>query len=131
MSKFTKTNFILIFFIVVIAFVYPVFNEKVFYSHKTQEALSIAKIIVKKQEEKYLQHNNYMELKKGDISTLINKFDIQKQDIQYYDYSIYTTTNSYTIFVEPKVKYLKNREISPKIYKVYKKLNQPLKSEWI
>jgi hypothetical protein len=129
-SKFTKTNILLALFIAIIAFIYPVFIEKFYYSNKSAEAISIAKIIEKVQNLNYINKNKYITIKKGDKVKLIEKFSIKANDIKFYDYSIFTTHNSFTIFAEPKISYLKSRDIAPKIY-IYKKvLNKPASSKW-
>lgn len=129
-SKTTKINFLLTFIFVVLAIVYPYFIEKFFYSSKSIEASSIAKIIEKKQKMYYLKHNKYMSLKKGDIKSLIQNFDLSVNDIRYYDYSIITNFNSFTLYAQPKIGYLKQRDISPKTYQFFKKLNKPATSLW-
>ena len=130
MSKFAKTNLLISVFFVFIAFMYPFFIEKVFYSNKAQEAKSIAKIIESVQNLNYINKNKYIHISKGDINMLIVKLNISKYDVKYYDYSIFTTFNTYTLYAEPKIKYLKDRDISPKVYVYYKKLNQKPIIKW-
>lgn len=125
-SKFTQLNILIIILIIIIAFVYPIFIEKVFYSGKANEAISISKIVENIQNVNYINHNQYIAIKKGDIDKFNEEFSIAKKDIKYYNYSIFTTPNSYTLYAEPKIMYLKNRDISPKIFTYYKKLNNKL-----
>ncbi|MEA2018213.1 MAG: hypothetical protein U9N59_07175 [Campylobacterota bacterium] len=115
-SKLVQTNIMLSIFFTVVAFGYPVFNEAVFYKNKKNEATSVCGLIAKVQEDNYQNKNSYIPLKKGDISTLVSKFNIKKTDLEFYDYSIVTYFNKYEIVAEPKVKYLKSREIAPLIY---------------
>ena len=129
-SKLTKINFLLAFIFVLFAFLYPYFIEKVFYSSKSIEASSIAKIVEKKQKMYYLKNNKYISLKKGDINSLVKKFDLSFNDIKYYDYSIATSFDSFTLYAQPKISYLKQRDISAKTYQFFKKLNQPATSVW-
>ena len=124
------TNIILAIILIVFAYIYPIFNEKVFYSNKSQEATSISEQIAKLQNINYALSNQYISVDKDDKKSLVTKFNINENDIQYYDYSIYTTFNSYTLYAEPKIKYLRSREISPKIYVYSKKLNQEAKIAW-
>ena len=130
LTKFAKTNLIISIVFVIIAFIYPVFIEKVFYSNKSQEAISITKIIENVQNLNYINKNKYINIKKGDINALAKEFNINKKDIEFYNYSIFTTFNTYTLYAEPKIKYLKDREISPKMYVYYKKLNQKPIIKW-
>jgi len=129
-SKFAKTNFGLTIMVIVVAFVYPVFIQKVFYSNKSKEALSIASIVEKVQNLKYINSNKYIAINKGDTKELAKEFSIQHSDIQFYNYSIFTTFNSYTLYAEPKISYLKSRDISPKIYIYHKTLNKPPIIKW-
>ena len=130
LSKFTKTNILLSFLIIIAAFIYPAFIEKIFYSNKSQEAISIVKMIQKAQNLNYVNSNRYIAIEKGDTKNLTSKFGIQKTDLKFYNYSIYTTFNSFTVYAEPKIKYLKSRDISPKIYVYHKTLNQPPVIKW-
>ena len=130
LKKLTIINIIIALFLIAFAFVYPVFNEKIFYSNKSQEAKSITEQIAKLQNINYASSNQYISITKHDEKSLVLKFNINQNDIQYYDYSIYTTFNSYTLYAEPKIKYLRTREISPKIYVYSKKLNQEAKIKW-
>jgi len=41
---------------------------------------------------------------------------IGKDDLNYYDYTVTTNINSFTIIAEPKSKFLQSREIFPQIY---------------
>jgi hypothetical protein len=109
---------------ILIAIIYPIVVEKIFYSSKTKEATSIAKIIEKQQSMYYVNNKKYIEIKKGDIQSLIKQFNLKKSDIRFYDYSIFTTPNSYTLYIEPKIKYLKQRDISPKTFILKKTLNK-------
>jgi hypothetical protein len=129
-SKFTKTNFTLAFIAIIVAFVYPIFIQKVFYSNKSKEAISIASTVEKIQNLNYINLNKYISIEKGDTKELSKKFNINLSDIQFYDYSIFSTFNSYTLYAEPKITYLKSRDISPKIYVYHKKLNQPPIIKW-
>ena len=129
-SKFAKTNILISFIIIIISIIYPYFIEKVFYSNKSAEAVSIAKIIQKVQNINFVNSNKYIFIEKGNIDDLTSKFSLNKSDIKYYDYSIFTTYNSYTIYAEPKIKYLKSRDISPKIYLYKKQLNKPAVIKW-
>jgi hypothetical protein len=130
LTKFAKTNLIIAGLFIIIAFIYPFFIEKIFYSNKAQEARSIAKIIENVQNLNYINKNKYIHISKGDKQILIDKFNINNNDLKYYDYSVFTTFNTYTLYAEPKIKYLKNRDISPKIYVYYKKLNQKPIIKW-
>ena len=130
LTKFAKTNILIAILFIFIAFLYPFFIEKVFYSNKAQEAKSIAKIIENVQNLNYINKNKYININKNDINSLVKQFNISKNDIQYYDYSIFTTFNTYTLYAEPKIEYLKDRDISPKIYIYYKKLNQKPIIKW-
>lgn len=103
-------------FFIVVAFVYPAFNEFVFYKNKKNEAVSIVKLIAKAEEDNYQNKNSYIPVKKGDTTTLSTKFNISKKDLSFYDYSVVTYLNRYEIVAEPKVEYLKSREIAPEIY---------------
>jgi hypothetical protein len=129
-TKFAKTNFLLAIIVVAMAFIYPFFIKKVFYANKSAEAISIAKIVQKVQNIYYVNHNKYISIDKGDIKTLTKLFNIQKSDIEFYNYSIFTTVNSYILYAEPKIKYLKSRQIAPKIYSFYKKINQTPIIKW-
>jgi hypothetical protein len=129
-TKFAKTNILFAIAIVVIAFVYPFFIKKVFYANKSAEAVSIAKIIQKIQNLNYVNHSKYISIDKGDTKKLVKSFNIQKDDIEFYNYSIFTTINSYILYAEPKIKYLKSREIAPRIYSFYKKTNQTPITKW-
>jgi Tfp pilus assembly protein PilE len=122
-SKLVQTNIILSIFFIVAAFAYPLLNKSVFYKGKQSEAISVCKKIAEKEEENYANKNNYIPLKKGDLSELSSKFDFDKKQIKFYDYSVITHFNKYKIIAEPKVKYLKSREIPPKIYSYSKGLN--------
>jgi hypothetical protein len=130
LSKFAKTNFILAFIIVIVAFVYPIFIQKVFYSNKSKEAISIASTVEKVQNLNYINLKKYISIKKGDVEELSKKFNIKQSDIKFYDYSIFTTFNSYTLYAEPKIQYLKSRDIAPKIYVYHKQLNHPPIIKW-
>jgi len=129
-TKFAKINIIIAFIFIVLSFIYPVFIEKIFYSNKSAEAKSIAKIIEKIQNISYINKNKYISIKKGDINTLIKEFSIKRNDIKFYNYSIFTTFDSYVLYAEPKIKYLKSRDISPKIYVYHKVVNQQAKIKW-
>jgi len=129
-SKFAKVNIMIAIFLVIIAFVYPLFINKVYYSNKSAEAISIAKIIEEVQNLNYINNNKYIAIKKGDIKNLIKNFSIKKSDIEYYDYSIFVTYNSYTLYAEPKIEYLKNRDISPRIYIYNKVVNKQAIIKW-
>jgi len=129
-SKFAKANIFIALFLIIIAFIYPIFIDKVYYSNKSAEAISIAKIIKEVQNLNYINNNKYIAIKKGDVEELINKFSLKQNDIKYYDYSIFVTYNSYTLYAEPKIKYLKNRDISPRIYIYNKVLNKQATIKW-
>lgn len=129
-NKIIIFNFSIAIIAILIAYIYPVFKEKVYFSNKTQEAVSITNQISKVQNINYAKSNQYISLIKGDKETLIKKFQLSINDVRYYDYSIYTTFNSYTLYAEPKIEYLRNREISPKIYTYTKKLNQEPTTKW-
>jgi hypothetical protein len=104
--------------------------DNFFYSSKEKEAISVSNIIHNVQNLKYINNNRYISVRKGDTKTLSDKFSIKKSDIIYYNYSIFTTSNSYTIYSEPKIFYLKSRDISPKVYIYHKKLNKPATAIW-
>ena len=129
-TKFIKTNLLISFLIVLFAFVYPFFVEKIVYVNKAQEVISISKIIEKAENLNYINKNKYISIKKGDNINLSKEFNLKINDIQYYNYSIFTTFNTYTLYAEPKIIYLKSREISPKIYVYYKKLNEKPIIKW-
>ena len=129
-SKFAKTNIIIALFIVAIGFLYPMFIQKVYYSNKSVEAVSIAKIVEKIQNINYINNSKYISIKKGDIEKFINKFSIKLNDVKFYDYSIFTTYNSFTLYAEPKISYLKNRDINPRIYIYHKILNKKATMIW-
>lgn len=129
-SKFTRINFLLAIVFVIIALIYPIFLEKVFYSSKSDEAIFIADAIQKKQNLNYVNNNKYIAIKKGDIESLTKIFNLKESDIQFYNYSIFTTFNSYTLYAEPKIEYLKSRDISPANYIYHKKLNTQPTSKW-
>lgn len=129
-SHFTKINLYIAIVFIVLAFAYPFFMEKFVYSNISKEAISVAKIIEKTQNINYVNYNKYISVKKGDVAKLVKNFSLSTNDIKYYDYSIFTTYNSYTLYAEPKIGYLKNREISPKIYVYYKKLNEEPIIKW-
>jgi hypothetical protein len=123
-------NFIISACAIAIALIYPFFIEKVYFSNKSNEATSISSQIAKIQNINYAKSNQYISLIKNDKENLINNFQISVNDIKYYEYSIYTTFNSYTLYAEPKIKYLRNREISPRIFIYSKTLNQEAKFRW-
>lgn len=129
-SKFAKTLFSLSIVLFIIALLYPIFLEKIYYTHKAKEAISISHAIAKVQDLNYINHNRYENLKKGDVKKLQEIFGINYNDMKYYDYSIFTTSNSYTLYAEPKLNYLKLREISPKKYIYVKKLNNEAQISW-
>jgi hypothetical protein len=129
-TKFTKNNLILSVLFIIMAFIYPFFIENFFYSNKAQEAISISQIIESTQNLNYINKNKYININKSDKVSLLKEFNINKNDIKFYDYSIFTTYNTYTLYAEPKIKYLKTRDISPQIYVYYKKLNQKPIIKW-
>lgn len=129
-SKFAKTNIFIAMLFIVIAFIYPFFIQKIFYSNKAQEAISIASIVENVQNLNYINKNKYIYVNKGDVNRLSKNFNINPNDLKYYNYSIFTTYNTYTLYAEPKIQYLKNRDISPKIFVHYKKLNEKSISKW-
>lgn len=130
MSKLSKTNFIFALVIVVFALVTPIFLEKFIYTNKANEAISIAQMVQKVQDLNYINSNQYIDIKKGDVHSFQKKFSIKNKDMLYYDYSIFTTYNSFTLYAEPRIKYLKSREIAPKIYIYHKVLNKEPEIQW-
>jgi len=130
MSKLSKTNFLFAFIIVVFAFVTPIFLEKFIYTNKANEAISIAQMVQKVQDLNYINSNQYIDIKKGDVNSFQKNFSIKNKDMMYYDYSIFTTYNSFTLYAEPRIKYLKSREIAPKIYVYHKVLNKEPEIQW-
>jgi hypothetical protein len=130
MTQLSKVNFLIAIGVFVLALIIPVFLEKFIYANKSNEAISIAQMVQKVQNLNYINFNQYIDIQKGDIEKLQDKFSIKEGDILYYDYSIFTTYNSYTLYAEPKIKYLKSREIAPKIYVYSKVLNEEPLMEW-
>jgi hypothetical protein len=129
-TQLSKVNFSIAIGIFLFALAIPVFLEKFIYANKSNEAISIAQMVQKVQNLNYINSNQYIDIQKGDIEKLQDKFSIKEGDIFYYDYSIFTTYNSYTLYAEPKIKYLKSREIAPKIYVYNKVLNEEPLMEW-
>jgi hypothetical protein len=129
-SKFAKANITVAIIVTVIAVIYPLFIEKVYYSNKSVEAVSVAKIVENVQKLSYINSNKYIAIKKADVLDFVDKFSLNKTDIQFYDYSIFVTYNSYTLYAEPKIQYLKNREINPKRYIYHKVLNKQATIKW-
>jgi Tfp pilus assembly protein PilE len=130
LSKLSKINIILGIIFVLLAFLYPVYKQKVVFASKQNEVLSISQKVQKVQDEYYLKNKSYLSLAKGDMKTLINDFDIKPSNIEFYDYYIITTVTSYTLFAQPKIQYIKDRSISAKIYSLHKKLNTQPKQQW-
>ena len=130
MTQLSKTNFSLAVGIVLFALAIPIFLEKFIYTNKSNEAISIAEIVQKVQNLNYVNFNQYIETQKGDTEKFIEKFSLQEYHVEFYEYSIFTTYNSYTLYAEPKIKYLKSREIAPKVYTYHKTLNKEPQKQW-
>ena len=116
LSTWSKTNIIFSFIILLVAFLAPILMEKFVYGGKIQEAESVCTNIANKQSELYAIKNEYTQVKKSNQSLLTTMLGIRNIDLKHYDYTVTTTTKSFKIVVEPKVKFLKERTIPPQVY---------------
>ena len=133
-SKWTQINIIIIFFAILIAFVYPNFIVKtIIYGNKSAEAKSILELIEREQDNLMKNENHYLSVESGNFGTLIESFNIRKEDINYYNYSINLINNDrgYIAIAEPKIDFLRSREIEPKVFYIEKILNEVPKKSWI
>ena len=113
-----------------VAFLAPVLVEKFSYSGKITEAESVCSNIATQQGEIYATKNQYTQVKKSNQSSLTSKLGVRKIDLKYYDYTIATTNKNFTITAEPKIKFLKNRAVPPKIYTFSHVLNGGDTKKW-
>jgi len=116
LSTWSKTNIILTFIILFVAFLAPILMEKFVYGGKIQEVESVCNNIANKQSELYATKNEYTRVKKSNQRLLTSVLGIRNIDLKHYDYTITTTTKSFKIVVEPKIKFLKERTVPPQIY---------------
>jgi hypothetical protein len=130
LSTWSKTNIILSFVILMVAFLVPILVEKFSYSGKIKEAESVCSNIATKQGELYARKNEYVQVKKSNQSLLTTQLGVRNSDLKNYDYTISSTVNSFTIVVEPKIRFLKERSIPPKIYTYIHLLNGNDTKKW-
>jgi len=133
MRNFTKiVQFNLIFstLFIAIAFIYPIFNEEFFYKNKRREAETVAKLIANVEDDNFLNKNVYIPVQKGDTTTLKNRFNIRADDLKHYSFSVTTYLNRYEIVAEPKIEFLKSREIAPQIFIYSKQSDKSESKEW-
>ena len=124
LSKWSQINLLLASIFLIVGFLSPILIEKFSYRGKMSEAKSVARNIAENQGENYSLKNEYIPIKKREQFSLTKKFNkIGKADLKYFDYTITTTRNSFTIVAEPKIKFLKTREVPPKIYRYTHVLN--------
>ena len=117
LSKWSQINLLLSTIFLIVGFLSPILIEKFSYSGKIKEAESVAQNIAENQSVIYSTSNEYIAIKKSEQHLLDKKFNkISKNDLKNYDYTITTTRNSFTIVAEPKIKFLKTREVPAKIY---------------
>jgi len=117
LSKWSQINLLFTTLFLLVGFLAPILIEKFSYRGKILEVESVVKNIAENQSDNYTLKNEYIPIKKREQSLLINKFNkIGKADLKYFDYTITTTRNSFTIVAEPKIKFLKIREVPPQIY---------------
>jgi len=105
-----------------VGFLTPIMVEKFSYKNKMVEAKSVSEAIANVQHDHYTTKNQYISIKKSAQNSLSTRLNIRKVDLKYYDYTVTTTLNSYTIVAEPKIKFLRSREIPPKVYTYSHKL---------
>ena len=130
LSKWSKTNLLLSSLILLVAFLAPILIEKFSYSGKITEAESVCNNIEKKEGELYATKNEYTAVKKSNQSLLTSTLEVRKIDLKYYNYTITTTNKSFTIVAEPKIKFIKNREVPPQVYTLTHILNGAITKVW-
>ena len=130
LSKWSKINLLLSFVILLVAFLAPILIEKFSYSGKITEAESVCNNIEKKEGELYATENEYVAVKKSNQSLLMSKLEVRKIDLKYYNYTVMTTNKSFTIVAEPKMKFIKNREVPPQVYTLTHILNGEVTKVW-
>lgn len=133
LSKWSQINLLLSMIFIIVGFLVPIFIEKFKYRGDMVEVESVVKNIAENENSNYALQNEYIAIKKNQQAIIPSKFSgIRKDDLKYYDYTITTTMNSFTILAEPKIKFLKTRDIPPKIYSYTHILNshKPDKGKW-
>jgi Tfp pilus assembly protein PilE len=104
--------------------------EKFSYSGKIKEAESVCNNIEKKQGELYATKNEYVAVTKSNQSLLMSTLEVRKIDLKYYNYTVTTTNKSFTIVAEPKIKFIKNREVPLKVYTLTHIVNGAVTKTW-
>ena len=108
LSKWSQINLLLTIVFLMVGFLVPILIEQFNYRGKIVEVESVVKNIAENQNQNYSISNEYIAIKKSEQSLLPQKFDkISKNDLKYFDYTINTTRNSFTIIAEPKIGFLK------------------------
>jgi len=130
LSTWSKTNLLLSFLILLVAFLAPIMVEKFSYSGKITEAESVTNNIAKMQGELYANKNEYTAVKKSNQRLLTSQLQVRAIDLKYYDYTITTTNKSFKIVAEPKIRFLKERVVPPRVYTFSHVLNGVDSKKW-
>jgi Tfp pilus assembly protein PilE len=114
LSTWSKINLALSLIMILVGVLIPILQESS-YKGKMIEAKSVTSNIAQAEDSKFAIEHKYIAIKKAEQSNL-NKLNVNDMDLKHYNYIVTTTLNSFEITAEPKIEFIKSREIPVRFY---------------
>jgi hypothetical protein len=130
LSTLSKVNILLSFIFLIVGFIKPILVEEFKYRGKIKEVESVVDNIAENQNQNYSIKHKFISVKKSEQPLLDKKFDkVSKTDLKYYDYTVTAELKGFTVVAEPKIEFVRKREVAPKIY-TYTQTGDKITKNW-